>query len=69
MNKATLIEKIKLRASKCSNKDLVNKLLTDENCFYNMDYDTSYKLLATIGLDKKEINKCILELLRYNNEI
>lgn len=66
METIKFINKIRILANKYNGvyKEEIVDVLKNDECFYEMNYDTSYKLLKLLGLDEEEIELSMLELLR-----
>ena len=48
-----MLDKIRIKASLYNgkNKELINHILENDNCFFQMKYETSYNLLKEIGIE------------------
>ena len=63
-----MLDKIRIKASLYNgkNKELINNILENDNCFFQMKYETSYNLLKEIGIEQNSISKVLIDLLRGN---
>ncbi len=63
-----MLDKIRIKASLYNgkNKELINHILENDNCFFQMKYETSYNLLKEIGIEQNSISKVLIDLLRGN---
>lgn len=65
-NKVIYLQKIRRLAQKYQGiyKEEIEQILKNDTCFLEMSYQTTYKLLKVLGLNEREIEFSIIELLR-----
>ena len=45
---------------------VINKLLQNDNCFFEMPIETAYMILADLGIEKNNLKNTYLELTKPN---
>ncbi|MCH5167659.1 MAG: hypothetical protein J1F35_07220 [Erysipelotrichales bacterium] len=45
----------------------ISNILKNDNCFFEMDIDTAYKILEDLNVKKEDISKVYLDLIKIEN--
>ncbi len=65
-NKLILKYKLANNNEQLLKQRVINKLLQNDNCFFEMPIETAYMILADLGIEKNNLKNTYLELTKPN---
>ncbi len=65
-NKLILKYKLANNNEQLLKQRVINKLLQNDNCFFEMPIETAYMILADLGFEKNNLKNTYLELTKPN---
>ena len=65
-NKVILKYKLANNNEQLLKQRVINKLLQNDNCFFEMTIETAYMILTDLGIEKNNLKNTYLELTKPN---
>ncbi len=65
-NKLILKYKLANNNEQLLKQRVINKLLQNDNCFFEMPIETAYMILADLGIEKNNLKNTYLDLTKPN---
>ena len=65
-NKLILKYKLENNNEQLLKQRVINKLLQNDNCFFEMTIETAYMILTDLGIEKNNLKNTYLELTKPN---
>ncbi len=65
-NKLILKYKLANNNEQLLKQRVINKLLQNDNCFFQMPIETAYMILTDLGIEKNNLKNTYLELTKPN---
>ncbi len=65
-NKLILKYKLANNNEQLLKQRVINKLLQNDNCFFEMTIETAYMILTDLGIEKNNLKNTYLELTKPN---